>query len=507
MVRLASVNAPQFPLQLLFRRHPQWRELPTAVVSEDKPLGRIVSVNRKAQQLGIEPKMRFAAALSLCSTLQAAVVPSEVIHAGVEDIIEILRSFTPEVEPCAFEAGLFWVNASGLEALYGSVDAWAHRLIEALEQAEFFAAVTVGFSRFGTYACSKRRPQIKVFETDRQEADCARSSPIGILPFPPLVHQRLEHLGIKTVGAFAQLSRGSVAKRFGKEIAAIHDFVTGEKALPLQPLAVSEPHRMSCSLQTPEIDIRRLTLRIEELVSSIASSLSQSTLIFSIGLELGTEDGEEIETSIRPAKPTRSLALVMKLVTLRIQNTALPGAVERITVELETVHRERSQEELFSELVPRDSRSADAAFALIRAELGNDSIVRSTLCAEHLPEQQFTLEPMYSMPNTAAMKPKNRRQVLARRILTHPSPTKRSFHRADIAIGRARSSTQSPRGSNPSKRQPAASRSGGPFVVTGAWWHAQVDREYYFVATRSRRLLWVYFDRLSDRWIIQGWID
>ena len=76
--RLACVDLPAFPLQLLLRRHPDWVAQPVAVVAEDKPQGLVLWVNEKARQLGVLPGLRYAAALSLAGGLRAgAVAPKE----------------------------------------------------------------------------------------------------------------------------------------------------------------------------------------------------------------------------------------------------------------------------------------------------------------------------------------------------------------------------------------------------------------------------------------------
>ena len=67
MVRLACVDLPAFPLQLLLRRHPEWASYPAAVVAEDKPQGLILWVNERARQQGVLPGLRYAAALSLAT--------------------------------------------------------------------------------------------------------------------------------------------------------------------------------------------------------------------------------------------------------------------------------------------------------------------------------------------------------------------------------------------------------------------------------------------------------
>src|SRR5919106_1684650 len=93
MERLACVSLPAFPLQLLFRRHPDWVFCPTVVVAEDKPQGSILWVNHKARQLGVLPGLRYAAALSLAVGLRAAeVAPSEIAQA-VADLTHRLMCF------------------------------------------------------------------------------------------------------------------------------------------------------------------------------------------------------------------------------------------------------------------------------------------------------------------------------------------------------------------------------------------------------------------------------
>jgi protein ImuB len=69
--RLACVDLPAFPLQLLLRRHPDWAGYPAAVVAEDKPQGLVLWVNEKAREFGVLPGLRYAAAFSLAATFRA----------------------------------------------------------------------------------------------------------------------------------------------------------------------------------------------------------------------------------------------------------------------------------------------------------------------------------------------------------------------------------------------------------------------------------------------------
>ena len=103
MVRLACVDLPAFPLQLVLRRHPEWAAYPAAVVAEDKPQGLILWVNEKARQFGVLPGLRYAAALSLATDLRAGEVTPAEIQKAIGVLTHRLMRFTPEVEPAAEE--------------------------------------------------------------------------------------------------------------------------------------------------------------------------------------------------------------------------------------------------------------------------------------------------------------------------------------------------------------------------------------------------------------------
>jgi protein ImuB len=96
--RLACVDLPAFPLQLLLRRHPDWAGHPAAVVAQDKPQGLVLWVNEKAREQGVLPGLRYAAAFSLASTLRAGEVSPAESEKALGDLTARLMRFTPEVE-------------------------------------------------------------------------------------------------------------------------------------------------------------------------------------------------------------------------------------------------------------------------------------------------------------------------------------------------------------------------------------------------------------------------
>ena len=72
--RIACVDLPAFPLQLLLRQHEEWRGQPAAVVAEDNPQAPLLWVSESARRVGIRTGMRYATALACDRNLQAAPV-------------------------------------------------------------------------------------------------------------------------------------------------------------------------------------------------------------------------------------------------------------------------------------------------------------------------------------------------------------------------------------------------------------------------------------------------
>ena len=132
---LACILLPHFALQVLARRIPDCLAFPAVVVAEDRPQGLVREVNRLARAARILPGMRYAAALALCADLRAGVVEARDEALAALELAEVLRQFSPRVEPSSEEHGVFWLDTSGLASLWPDLRAWAAEATAALRDA------------------------------------------------------------------------------------------------------------------------------------------------------------------------------------------------------------------------------------------------------------------------------------------------------------------------------------------------------------------------------------
>lgn len=479
---MACINLPAFPLQLLVKRHPEWKDLPAAVVDKDKPQGIIQWVNKRAMRFRILPGLRYAKGLSLSPDLRAGVVHDNEIQEHITQLAELFRFYTPHVEPSRHEPGVFWLDASGLSLLHPSLGKWAGLIGADLAKLGFYWAIAVGFSRYGTYAIAKSQKSISVFKSPRDEKARARAVPIVRLGIDPDLRATLEQLGITTLGGFVDLPGDGIRKRFGDDAFELYKLARGEFYTPLEARPPIEVFTAQLGLDHPETNTNRLLAGVEPSLQSIFETLeARGRLLTAVAITLTLDNGDTHLERLTTAAPTDDRRQVLGLVDLRLQTISLQSGVVDIALEAETVAIAHKQLELFAKRPCRDIKSTNQAFARLRAEFGDGAVMRAVLRDGHLPEASYEWEPMEKLNRPAP------RKIQARNLV-------RRIYARSMAL------LSWPPGAK-------ASNIVGPYVVSGGWWKRRVHREYYYVRNREGRWLWVYFDHRRKRAVVQGAVE
>src|SRR5258708_3393386 len=136
----ACLFIPNFPVEAIIRFEPELRGLPVAVLAGRPPLEKVVAVNDKARQFGVETgatKSQLEAwgylVIRARSELQEASA-----HAA---LLDCAQSFSPEIEDTA--PGTILLNLAGLEPLFGPPPKIAYELARRASRLELEANVAV----------------------------------------------------------------------------------------------------------------------------------------------------------------------------------------------------------------------------------------------------------------------------------------------------------------------------------------------------------------------------
>lgn len=493
-VRLACVDVPAWPLQLLVRRHPDWRDRPAAVVAEDSPQALLLWVNAAARRAGVLPGMRYAAALSLAHELRAGTVTDAVLARAAEHLHHLLLDHSPRVEAARHEPGVFWLDARGFERLHGSVSAWAEQLQAALVAAGWVASVAVGFTRFGSYGLARTRPGVTVVTRWSDELAGLREVPLARLQLLPRLRDDLDRLGVRTVGALCDLPLVGVTARFGPEASELHRLARDAAFAPLQPMRPPEPEHDEVVFEEPEADAWRLLFATKKVLHPLLVRLAdrlQAVTAIDLELVLADRGPTRLRQTLRPAAPTLDPVLLLELVRLRLERLELSAGVEHLRLRLQEAQASPQALDLFHRQRTRDADAAARALARVRAELGEQAVVRAELTQGRLPEAQVRWVPWgghavsslpggSSDPARAGASGEPTAPTLVRRLLARPTQT--SAPRPEFVQGET-------------------------CEVSGGWWQGEVRRRYAFVAAQGRELRWVFRDERRGTWRLHGRVE
>ena len=473
------------------------------VIDEDRPQGSVLWACERARAAGVLPGQRYAHALSLHRALRARVVPSEQIDAAIVELRTALHALSPRVEPG--EPGVFWLDGEGLDRIFPDArgphgQAWGMAIQRAVVGIGFAGAVVVGFSRFATYAIARAtRTGVTVLRSDADERTAASAVPLARLDIEPKLRDSLARLGVTTLGQMVRLPGGGILERFGRDAHRLYQLAAGERWDPLVPLAPPEAPDEHVVLDDDEHDVERLVFFLKGAIDRLVERLAaRGRALTALHVELTVRhavgDTEVRAECIKPATPTLDGRVLLRLVHLRLTGMPPSAPVHGARVWADDVAATREQLAMFAQKPRRDLRAANEALARVRAELGDDAVVRAVLREGHLPEASFGWERLQQV--VAAQPRPVRVRPLVRRLYTKPQllpPQARQVRDDGWLLS--------------GLEHGAVVRILGPYVVSGGWWQHELHREYHFAELRRGDCLWVYFDRNRRRWFCQGAVE
>jgi protein ImuB len=318
------------------------------------------------------------------------------------------------------------------------------------------------------------------------------------LELPPPVRDALERLQVQTVGDLVRLPADGLRERFGEEAYRLHQLAAGAVWDPLQPEAPPERAERKVLLDDPEGDVDRLLFGLKHELDALLIALdARKQAIASLEVELVLDRVPAPRRDVlRPAEPTLDARLLLRLLALRLQSHPPEAGVIEVRLSASEVPATRQQLRLAAQKPRRDLAAAEEAFARIRAELGDDAVVKATLRDGHLPEARYAWAPITRLSAPTPSAPSAR--PLVRRVYDRPvllPPAVRTLHDDGwLLVGPVGGSVV---------------RVLGPYIVSGAWWAgtSEVHREYSFIETQRGECFWVYFDRQRRRWFLHGKVE
>jgi protein ImuB len=327
--------------------------------------------------------------------------------------------------------------------------------------------------------------------------------PVETLRLQPTVLDRLQTLGLATVGDVLGLPRDSLAARFGMLLPRRLDQLLGLMPESFVPERLVEPLCAVRDWEVPIDDRQNLVLLCRQMLRELLTMADRHGMgLQELEGELQTEGGP-VTLALRLLEPTCDIGHLEKLLELQFERHAWNGGVTSVRWTAPRIGRIEEVQGCWFEdpFEAEKSRSLSALVDRLSSRLDASAVLRVEVLPDAQPEYVARLVPW---TNGAARKtepfllPTEISRGRPVRLLVKPQPIDVSSIVPDgppihlMWEGRGR----------------PVVRTWGPERIATGWWRgSDVERDYYRAECDDGTHVWIYCDRRTDLWFLHGFFD
>lgn len=356
---------------------------------------RVVSLTAAAEQHGVTLGMPLAEAESLLMETDPLVAAFDT----AADLTELKRlavlagrfGAISGIEGAEHPESLL-IDVTGCAAFFGGEQELARQALGCLSEQGYAAraglADTVGLACAASRVIARER--FTLVPADDGETWLS-GRPIAALRLDGTTHDRLDRLGLRTVGDVLRLPRAELPSRFGPLLLRRIDQALGVLEEPIEPVRPAVPVSLRWSTETPLTETAAVLLVLERLIERLLGRLPVWEGITAL---IGRLD-DHPPLRVGTASPTRSADRLVSLIRLALEREPPPRDVCCIIVTAETVRLPKPERtSLFDDSGPADQeRTLRRLVEQLTSRLGADAVMRPVPTGDPLPERAYRLEP------------------------------------------------------------------------------------------------------------------
>ena len=331
---------PTFELRLELVRSPELDSTSVALLSPGESTRRTIwQVLERAHEAGVRPSQLVSQAVSLCTSLTLLEPDPAHYDAAVDTMLEVLNELTPIVEPAG--RGRVFLGMDGLGRLFGSPPRQIDRALRSLFRifpTPLVAATRAGMApgKFGAWvAAAAARSGEPVIVSEEKLVRFLGRCPVNALPVDPLIVQRLERLGIGTLGELCRFPEPALVAQFGEAGRNALAWSAGRRIDPVRPWHRPRPIRVSLEFSDPVGLTETLHGTLDRLVErALSRPARRGRSVTGVRMGAHLEGGGSwfVETVLR--EPTANRERIAAPLRAKMAISPPPKAVDTLLLEL-----------------------------------------------------------------------------------------------------------------------------------------------------------------------------
>lgn len=496
MSRYVSIWFPNLITEGMIRRQPELKDIPFVLATPDHGRMRITAVCPAVQSQGIQPGMAVADARALAAGLQVIDDPAGMATKLLTGIGHWAVLFTPLVTTDAPD-GLI-LDASGCTHLWGGEQNYLEDISKRLAVFGYSARIAMAGTIGAAWALARYGKQPITIVAPGEEKETIGSLPPTALRLDPAVVDRLQKLGLYTVGHFMDMGHSILRRRFGVGLTERIDQALGRKKEHLIPLQPVEPFQERLPCLEPVTTRYGIEMALQELLEKLCKRLAKEGKGIRKAIFKAWRIDHDIQSiQIGTHLPSHQPAHLFKLFELKIDTIEPALGIELFTLEASKTEKIKiAQELLWHHSNLNDNRLA-ALLDQLTGKLGK-GIVHRYLPDEHYwPERSFK-EAASLEEQPATVWPDRPRPV---RLLQNPEPVQVAAPIPDYP----------PMHFRHKGKLHTIKKADGPERIEPEWWIQEGEhRDYYVVEDDAGQRFWIfrlghYDGTKSHRWFLHGY--
>lgn len=500
--RYLAVALPAFPIERLGHGAQEV----AVVVAPHRGGSQLVACTPAARERGITPGMPLAVARGRSAELVALPWSTVEEEADRQALVRVLSRLCDRVR--AVEGDVLLFEISAVTTLYGGEVGVIRKIRSLLEMYGHLCHAVVADHPRAAWALARTGEPDRVVPVGEGAAVLA-DRPLSLLGPSPRLGRAMSALGIRTVGAFADLDPASVAGRHGQEGAWLHAVARGRPGPPWGQLPPAEPPPpILRHLSEPVGEVTGLLEVLRGALEDLQALLrARGERCAELGLSLDLDDGTCCKQALCVARPTRDPQVWWALWKERLGRTVLSAPVVGLRLR---VHEPAPDTGIQLDL--HDDRGGQEAWDLLCARLeevlGAGAVGRAVLTSGWLEEDRWEwISPGVEAPREPSLVAEDpvELQEGAGWQEVGPRPTRLRSRPWPVEVqedhqGRPRALKM------PGSSTLPLTEVRGPEVIEDGWWRPEGPTSRQIWSARTPRgQVWLYQQR--DRWWLAGWFD
>jgi DNA polymerase-4 len=354
------------------------------IVGGPSARGVVTTASYEARRYGVRSAMPMFEARRRCP--HAIVIPGRMARykAVSREIMELLRGFTPLVEPVSIDEA--YLDIGGLSRLFGPPEQVARRIKQDIRQTTGLTCSIGGAPlRFlAKIASDLEKPDGLTILTPEAVPDFIAQLPVEKIPgVGSVAKQHLDRLNLATMGDVRRCPQELLMRRLGKFGHRLAELARGVDATPVTPYTAAKSVSSEETLAADTNDRRLLHNLLLHHAEDVARQLRRLGLkARTITLKIKHADFQQVTRSKTLPRPVQATESILAQADALLQAYALPKRVRLIGVGAS--HFVPAAAPVQAELFPRQGRKepnwekVDHTLDAIHAKFGRGAIRKAT---------------------------------------------------------------------------------------------------------------------------------